>query len=131
MKNLLRVTDNAVQKKEIIEMEYRILMALQFSVTFPSTVRFLERFSRLAQMNEKQLLLAQYFTDTSLLDCRLVKERPSRVAAVSLYASMTIFKGEDKGIWNSTLTKHTSYRESDVKLMSKDLLQFVKKIEKS
>ena len=112
-------------------MEYRILNALQFSVTFPSTVRFLERFCRLAQMNEKQMLLAQYFTDTSLLDCRLVKERPSRVAAVSLYASMTIFKGEDKGIWNSTLTKHTGYRESDVKLMSKDLLQFVKKIEKS
>ena len=29
------------------------------------------------------------------------------------------------------MTKQTSYRECDVKLMSKDLLQFVKKIEKS
>ena len=112
-------------------MEHKILKTLQFSVTFPSTLRFLERFARLAQMNEKQLLLAQYFTDTSLLDCRLVKEKPSRVAAVSLYASLSIFKGEESSIWSSTLTKHTSYRECDVKLMSKDLLQFVKKIEKS
>jgi len=31
----------------------------------------LERFARLAQANEKQHMLAQYFTDTSLLDCRL------------------------------------------------------------
>ena len=95
LKNLLRVTDNAVQRDEIIQMEFRILSTLQFSVTFPSTLRFLERFARLAQINEKQLLLAQYFIDTSLLDCRLVKERPSRVAAVSLYASLSIFKGEE------------------------------------
>jgi len=48
LKNLLRVTDNAVDKREIIEMEFRILNKLQFSVTFPSSHRFLERFSRLA-----------------------------------------------------------------------------------
>ena len=53
------------------------------------------------------------------------------MAAVSLYASLSIFKGEEAGLWSSTLAKHTTYRESDVKLMSKDLLQFVKKIEKS
>ena len=48
LKNLLRVSDNAVSKQEIIEMEYRILNTLQFSVTFPSSYRFLERFCRLA-----------------------------------------------------------------------------------
>lgn len=48
LKNLLRVTDNAVSKAEIIKMEYRILFKLQFSVTFPSSYRFLERFCRLA-----------------------------------------------------------------------------------
>lgn len=48
LKNLLRVTDNAVARNEIIDMEYRILHQLQFSVTFPSAYRFLERFSRLA-----------------------------------------------------------------------------------
>ena len=37
LKNLLRVTDNAVAKQEIIKMEYRILSCLQFSVTFPSS----------------------------------------------------------------------------------------------
>jgi len=82
-------------------------------------------------MNEKQLLLAQYLTDTALLDCSLVKERPSKVAAVSVYAALTVFKGNSGPIWNSMLTKHTSYRESDVKGMAADLISFVKKIEQS
>jgi hypothetical protein len=34
-------------------MEALILQTLEFDVTFPSTLRFIERFSRLAQFNEK------------------------------------------------------------------------------
>jgi hypothetical protein len=34
-------------------MEARILTTLQFDVTFPSSFRFIERFGRLAQFNEK------------------------------------------------------------------------------
>lgn len=53
LKNLLRVTDNAVSKEEIIKMEYQILFNLQFQVTFPSAFRLVERFNRLAQGSEK------------------------------------------------------------------------------
>ena len=77
-------------------MENRILFKLQFAVTFPSSYRFLERFCRLAQASEKQFTLAQYFTDTSLLDCRLQKEKPSRVAAVSLYTALSLYRSEDQ-----------------------------------
>ena len=85
-------------------------------------LRFSERFARLAQANEKQLFLAQYFTDTALLDCSLVKERPSKVAAVCIYASLRIFKGDQSPIWNSLMTKHTGYRETDLNVMSVDLI---------
>ena len=53
LKTLLKVTDDALTKKDVVEMEFRILQTLQFSVTFPSIHRFMERFGRLAQMNEK------------------------------------------------------------------------------
>ena len=82
-------------KPDIIKMENRILMKLQFSVTFPSSYRFLERFHRLAQASDKHFVLAQYFVDTSLLDCRLQKENPSRVAAVSLYLALALFNGDE------------------------------------
>jgi len=137
LKNLLKVTDHAVAKPDIIKMEYRILFKLQFSVTFPSSYRFLERFCRLAQAEEKQFILAQYFTDTSLLDCRLQKEKPSRVAAVSLYLALSLTRVDSRhhnasqSVWSATLAKHTGYRTEDIHQMSKDLLQFVKKIERS
>jgi hypothetical protein len=38
-------------------------------------------------------MLAQYLIDTALLDCSLVKERPSKVAAVSVFAAQSVFKG--------------------------------------
>lgn len=85
-------------------------------------------------MNERQLLLAQYFADTALLDCSLVREKPSRVAACCVYAAQRVFKGpsSQKGVlWNAMLSKHSSYRESEVAGMASDLLVFVSKVEKS
>jgi hypothetical protein len=61
----------------------------------------------------------------------LVKELPSKIAAVSVYASLLVFKNSSSNIWTSLLAKHTTYRESDIKVMASDLLLFVKKIETS
>ena len=38
------ITDNAYTRQEILTMEERILMALQFGIHFTSPYRFLERF---------------------------------------------------------------------------------------
>lgn len=85
LKTLLRVVNHVVEPREVLEMEFKILSALQFEVTFPSIYRFIERFSRLAQFSQTQVLLATYLADTALLDCSLVRERPSKVAATCIY----------------------------------------------
>lgn len=74
-------------------------------------------------------MLAQYIADTTLLDCSLAKEKPSKVASLAIYAAQSVFKGPKGMLWNSMLTKHTSYRESDLKGMASDLLHFVNKVE--
>lgn len=48
LSTILKVTDNAVPRDDIIQMEFLVLSTLQFEVTIPSMYRFLERFSRLA-----------------------------------------------------------------------------------
>lgn len=53
LKNLLRVTDNAVSKEQVLKLEFRILQMLDFNMTWPSIYRFLERYSRVAQVNER------------------------------------------------------------------------------
>jgi len=81
------------------------------------------------------VLLAQYFAETTLLDCSLMQENPSRVAACCIYAVQSIYKADKasrKGaLWNSTLSKHTSYRESELSQMAQDLVVFVQRVEKS
>ena len=60
-----------------------------------------------------------------------MKERPSKLAAIAVYATQRVIKGPQAQIWNATLTKNTSYKEEDVKGMALDLLQFVKNVEAS
>jgi len=136
LKYLLAVTNGKVTKKEVLEMEFRILMGLQFNVTFPSALRFIERFGRLAQMNQKQVLLARYYADTALLDHYFVSERPSKIAAICVYAAQKIFKGavaqgRPSALWNSTLAKHSGYAESEIREIASDLHNYVKKVEQS
>lgn len=48
LKHLLKVTDHAVTKEQVLKLEFRILQKLDFNLTFPSVFRFLERFARIA-----------------------------------------------------------------------------------
>jgi G2/mitotic-specific cyclin-B, other len=47
------ITDNAYTRDQIFTMEQNILTVLNFSLTFPSPYRFLERFGKLANCSEK------------------------------------------------------------------------------
>lgn len=65
-----------------------------------------------------------------MLDCTLLKEKPSKLAALALYAAQKVIKGQEQ-VWNATLTKNTGYKEEQIKGMAIDLLQFVKNVEQS
>jgi hypothetical protein len=76
-------------------------------------------------------MLALYLSDSCLLDCTLMKEKPSKLAAISLYAALKTMKGSQSAFWNATLAKNTTYKEDEVKGMAIDLLSFVKNVEAS
>jgi hypothetical protein len=58
-----------------------------------------------------------------------MKERPSKLAAVCLYAASRLSKGPTAQVWNATLTKNTGYKEEEVRGMAMDLIKFVKNVE--
>lgn len=65
-----------------------------------------------------------------------MKERPSKLAAVCLYAAMRLAKGNINNMggalfWNATLTKNTGYKEEEVRGMAMDLIKFVRNVETS
>jgi hypothetical protein len=56
-----------------------------------------------------------------------MKERPSKLAAVCLYAAMRL--ATKTGAWNATLSKNSGYKEEEVRGMAMDLVKFVKNVE--
>ena len=44
LKDFVYVTARAYTKEDVLQMEYRILSVLSFDLTFPTALRFLERF---------------------------------------------------------------------------------------
>jgi hypothetical protein len=56
-------------------------------------------------------------SDTTLLDCSLARENPSKVAACCIYAVLSIMSGKVEGsiTWSNTLAKHSTYTDLELK----------------
>ena len=58
LKDFVYITDNAYTKAEVLDMEGKILLALQFNITQPSMYCFLQRYGKVAGLDKKNLFLA-------------------------------------------------------------------------
>ena len=47
LKDFVYITDRAYTKQDVLQMEFHILNALSFDFTFPTSLRFLERYMKL------------------------------------------------------------------------------------
>ena len=54
-----------------------MLAILDFSICTPSSFRFLERFSKIAQATSRQFALARYLIELPLIEYRMLKHSPS------------------------------------------------------
>lgn len=127
IKEFIRVTDNAYTKEEVLEMEGKILCELNFKLTIPSAHSFLERYTRLAEMDQRAVFLCQYFIETALLDYRMTKYRPSMLVCAAIHLAnkaLKRYKGEE------ILVKTTNHSEQNIKLCAKDLFIAIRNAEK-
>jgi cyclin B len=53
VRDFVYITDKAYQKEEILKQEFALLTELDFNICTPSSFRFLERFSKIANLNSK------------------------------------------------------------------------------
>lgn len=67
------VTDKTYSKSEILDMEGKILIELQFNLTFTSSLTFYERYSHLAKLEERCYWLGRYLLELALIDSKFSK----------------------------------------------------------
>ena len=85
IKELILMTDNAYNKEEVLQMENEILKAVNFNITFPTSLKFLEIFKNKLNLDEKNYHRCLYFIEVSLIDYKSSCFSPSLIAANSLY----------------------------------------------
>lgn len=113
VKDFVYITDNAYTKEEILEQERLMLVCLQFDIQMTSSYRFLERFSKIMKVDDYVFNLSRYLLELSLINYKMIKFRNSNIAASALYLSMKMNKVANP--WNETISKHSMYKEQDVR----------------
>ena len=116
VKDFEYITDKAYTTHQILEMEKKVLSCVNFNVTTPSSYRFLERYFKISESEQKVFFLSQYLIELSLNEYRMLKHHPSMIAAASLFLAIKInFKHKQinapQRIWSVALQKHTKFTE--------------------
>ena len=90
VKEFIYLTDDTFTRKEVLEMERKILFNIEFGITETSSYRFLERYSKIAKADSVIFFLAQYLLELALLDSKMNQYLPSLLASTALYVAMRV-----------------------------------------
>ena len=92
IKEFIKVTANSYTKEQLLKMEYKVLSTLEFNITYPSYLRFLEVYNYYINMDDMDFFRCKFFVELALLDYKLCHFPPSLIAAVCLILNLKIKK---------------------------------------
>ena len=92
--DFLYITANAYSKQEMIKMENDILIALNFTLLFPSPIKFYEYLSVNFNFSKKFHYMGKYLMETFLIDIKNIKYKPSVISCACAYIVMKFFNVE-------------------------------------
>ncbi|KAL8244768.1 hypothetical protein R6Q59_011026 [Mikania micrantha] len=113
------ITDGTYTRREVLDMEHKVLDVLSFQISVPTVIKFLRRFIFVAQSSYKVPIvelehLAKYLAELTLTEYSFLKFLPSLIAASAVFlAKWTLDQVEHP--WNPTLEHYTSYKASELK----------------
>ncbi|XP_068701086.1 G2/mitotic-specific cyclin-A-like isoform X1 [Montipora foliosa] len=110
------ITDDTYSAKQVLKMESLILKTINFDVSVPTIVNFLERFVKAADCPEsdhpKFEALSKYLCELTLLDADpYLKYLPSTIAASSIVLALHTLGFQS---WSPTLSHYTGFQLLDL-----------------
>ena len=90
--DFIYITDNAYTRNEVFQMENDVLNKLNFSLLFPSPIKFFEFLANGFDFNNKQLMMGKYLMETFLIDIKSIKYKSSIISCACAYIVMKFFK---------------------------------------
>lgn len=123
------ITDETYKKKQILEMEKRIVKVLDFHLGKPLPTHFLRRFSKAAKAADKNHQCAKYLIEMASIDYDTAHYKPSEIAAAALYISLNLFplaNSTEPKVWTKTLEHYTHYTVQHLTPIIQRLAKIVK-----
>lgn len=105
--DFLYLCDDAYTHAELLQTERDILKALGYDINAPVAYRFLRRLARAADATLETHTLARYISESTLQEYHFIAEKPSAIAAASMYLALRMKK---LGGWSPTLQHYSGYR---------------------
>jgi len=112
--NLVRVSDNAFTKEDIVAMECRICCVLEFQFSIPNAFQFLERFTIVAvesisepRLKQRVKWLARYAMERFHLSVKALRYCPSLLAAGALFTALRLTLNR----WSKSIENCSSYSQ--------------------
>lgn len=121
--DFLYLCDDAYNHEDLLKMEQDILKALDYDINIPVAYRFLRRLARAADASMETHTLARYIAESTLQEYAFVTERPSYVAACSMYLALRMKR---LGPWTPTLQHYSGYHVAEMMPLVKRLNQLLR-----
>ena len=85
IKDFIYMTDNAYTREQMIKMEFDVLKELEFNITNPSPLRFVEILKNNLKFDEKNFFLCQFFLESCITNYKMIKYSPNILATCTVY----------------------------------------------
>ncbi|KAF8118787.1 hypothetical protein N665_0002s0096 [Sinapis alba] len=115
--DLVYVTDNAYNNKQILVMEKTILGNLEWYLTVPTQYVFLVRFIKASMSDPEMENMVHFLAELGMMHYDTLKFCPSMLAASAVYTARCSLNKSPA--WTDTLKFHTGYSESEILECSK------------
>lgn len=127
--DFIYITDDTYTKNQLLDMEIKIMKALDFNLSRPLPIHFLRRFSKAASAEDCHHAMSKYFLELVTTEYSMAHYRPSEIAAASLYLSLQLLnssKTPTEQIWNPTLEFYSRYSADHLKPISRQIANLAK-----
>ena len=134
--DFIYITDNAYVRDEVMKMENDVLSLLNFSLLYPSPIKFFEYLSLHFNFDKVKHMMGKYLMESFLLDTQVNKYKPATISCACTYIVMKFFRMDnyreayDKKFFMLDENKEISI-EYNIKECAKNICLFVDNINKT
>ena len=129
IKEFLSLCENAYLKVEIVNIETKLLATVDFKLAVPSVLKFVERYSHIAELSKKERYFTVFVLELSMMSSCFLEFKPSTLAAASVYLTQRIFGKSQE--WGEQIRKETRLDIQGVRPCAKELFVHLFRSEES